>query len=67
MTNLKECVIKYNQTKMGSDKNVIPISHSILEIEPDKIGSYTNLFILNGITQLQMYLANAGNTMIATK
>jgi hypothetical protein len=65
LSDLKTSVIKYNLSKENDQANLIPVNHSILAIEPARISGYTNLFILNGITQLQMYLANAENAMIA--
>ena len=58
---LKTDVIKYNQSKTNATSNLIPVEHSVLAIDAGKLSSYTNLFMLNGITQLQMYLANAEN------
>lgn len=63
--SLKQAVIKYNQSKAVSSENGIPIAHSVLDIEPEKIGNYTNLFILNGITQLQMYLVTERSKQMA--
>lgn len=63
--SLKQAVIKYNQLKTVSSENGIPIVHSVLDIEPEKIGSYSNLFILNGITQLQMFLVTERSKQMA--
>ncbi len=67
LAQLKEEIMKYNDSKRSDQDGLIPVSHSILSIEPDKLSSYSNLFILNGITQLQMYLVNAENALLASK
>jgi len=67
LAELKEEIIKYNRLKENGHAGLIPVNHSVLSIEPDKISSYSNLFILNGITQLQMYLTNAENALLASK
>jgi hypothetical protein len=67
LSSLKETVVKYNQAKLNGEANLIPVNHSILAIEPDKICGYSNLFILNSITQIQMYLTTAENAMMAAR
>jgi hypothetical protein len=67
LAELKEEILKYNRSKQNDHGGLIPVNHSVLSIEPDKISSYSNLFILNGITQLQMYLTNAENALLASK
>ncbi len=54
LSGLKTAVIKYNKLNVIDQPEAIPVNYSILAVEPGKINSYTNLFILNGITQLQM-------------
>ena len=67
MAQLKEEITKYNGLKENDHDGLIPVRHSILSVEPDRLSSYTNLFILNGITQLQMYLVNAEHSLLASK
>jgi hypothetical protein len=60
--HLKEIVNKYNETSM---ENKIPVSHSILDIENKNIGVYSDFVVLEGITQLQMYLATSDRKLTA--
>lgn len=52
---LKAAVLKYN-TLRG---NKIPVEYSVLDVEAEKIGLFSNLSVLNGMTQIQMCLASA--------
>jgi hypothetical protein len=54
-SDLKTDITRYNTLSA----NKIPLEQSILSIETDKIGLYSNYSVLNSITQLQMYLANS--------
>jgi hypothetical protein len=57
MTSLRDAVNKYNTTAQE------PLTHSILQAEPSEVGKlYSNLTLLNSITQLQMQLAVEENT-----
>ena len=56
---LKNQVAEYNQSTDEAHK--IPVDNSILNLDFKKFGSYSNLLMLNSITQLQMYLVNAEN------
>ncbi len=65
LRDLKTELTNYNASI--SPENKIPVEHSILDIEFDKIGRYSNYAVLNSITQLQMYLATAENKITASK
>jgi len=62
--DLKRMVIKYNAE---NNAGKIPVEHSILEIQPDRLSSYSNLFFLTELTQLQMFLVHSENMQIAAK
>ncbi len=53
---LREAVMKYNT----SSTRKIPVEYSVLEADVQDIGQYSNLAVLNGMTQIQMFLASAG-------
>jgi hypothetical protein len=59
--NLRESVLKYNN---NNPQHQIPVTHSILDTEFSEIGGYNNLFVLNSITQLQLYLATSQNRLL---
>ena len=63
--HLKKVVNEYNSKT--NEENKIPVDHLILTIEMDKIGRYSNFSVLNNITQLQMFLANAESGLTASK
>ncbi len=65
--DLKAEIIKYNASAAISLENKIPIDHSILDIEPDNIGRYSNFSVLNSLTQIQMYVAAADNKLTAIR
>jgi hypothetical protein len=54
-SDLKKDLLQYNELS----KLQVPIEQSILNIELEKVGLYNNYSVLNSITQLQMYIANA--------
>ena len=56
-SKLKEAVVKYNS--LSSRESKIPIEDSILRIDPNRMGLCSNLSLLNGVVQIQMYLACA--------
>lgn len=66
LNELKADVDKYNSGTIA-EENKIPVEHSILNIEQDKIGRYSNYSVLNSITQIQMYLATAERKLTAAK
>ncbi|MDP1747563.1 MAG: hypothetical protein Q8L90_18455 [Bacteroidota bacterium] len=67
LSELKAEISKYNASGEISMENKIPVDHSILDIDFDKIGRYSNYSVLNSITQIQMYLATAENKLTAFK
>ncbi|MES2286950.1 MAG: hypothetical protein V4547_14765 [Bacteroidota bacterium] len=67
LSDLKAEINKYNASGGMNMENKIPIDHSVLDIEFDKIGRYSNYSVLNSITQIQMYLATAENKLTAFK
>jgi hypothetical protein len=61
LTRLRAAVNEYNAI-LGKDALKIPIKNSVLETDPTMTGAlYSNLSVLNSITQLQMYLALGGH------
>ena len=66
LKKMKDDIIKYN-TEIADEENKIPVGHSILDIEFDKVGRYSNYSVLNSITQIQMYLATASTKVTACK
>jgi len=57
LTRLRDAVNEYNAA-LGKDALKIPVKNSVLETDPAKtVALYSNLSVLNSITQLQMYLA----------
>lgn len=52
---LKEAVMKYN----SSSAQKIPVEYSVLEADVQDLGHFSNLAVLNGMTQIQMCLAAA--------
>lgn len=67
LSELKAEISKYNASGEINIENKIPVDHSILDIDFDKIGRYSNYSVLNSITQIQMYLATAENKLTAYK
>lgn len=65
-SQLKESVSKYNASP-DKTENKIPVDHSILDVENNNIGIYSNFVVLNGLTQIQMYLATRENKITALK
>jgi hypothetical protein len=65
LTSLKDEIVKYNET-VGLEGNKIPIEHSILS-DVNKVFFYSNLFVLNSITQLQMSLIQNQRSLVAVK
>ena len=65
LTSLKDEIVKYNET-VGLEGNKIPIEHSILS-DVNKVFFYSNLFVLNSITQLQMSLTQNQRSLVAVK
>ncbi len=52
---LKAAVMKYNDVSARK----IPVEYSVLDVEVEKIGLFSNLAVLNGMTQIQMFLASS--------
>ncbi|MGZ4033270.1 MAG: GldL-related protein [Bacteroidia bacterium] len=67
LKKMKDDVVKYNSSGIINEENKIPVDHTILDIELDKIGRYSNYSVLNSITQIQMYLATASAKVTACK
>ena len=59
VSKLKNVIEKFNSIHSKDQKNIIPIVHSVLNVTPDHIRVYSNLEVLNGMTQIQMFLASA--------
>jgi len=58
LSDLKLAVSTYNASMPD---NKLPVDHSIITIAPEQLGHTTNVFILNSLTQLQIYLAMGGH------
>jgi hypothetical protein len=56
LTELKNKVTRYNELIADNNRLPIPLQHSILDFENDEIGAYNNFFVLNSITQLQIFV-----------
>jgi len=59
LSDLKLAVDIYNRSMPD---NKLPVDHSIVAIAPEQLGHTTNVFILNSLTQLQIYLAMGGQS-----
>jgi hypothetical protein len=57
---LKGEMISFNNLPELNAGSKVPVDHSILDIDFDLIGRYSNYTVLNGINQLQMYLVVSG-------
>ena len=64
LNQLRSAVSSYNATV--SDENKIPVLHTIIDAGGDRPELYTNISILNTMTQTQMYVAMAPRTQTAT-
>ncbi len=63
LAKLKADMEAYNSNEANGVK--LPADHILLNIGPEELRSYSNFFVLNNITQLQMYLANAESSTVA--
>lgn len=59
LADLKALVNKYNASRSEADK--LPVAHTILEASSKNLHQYTNIFVLNSLTRIQMYLITAGD------
>jgi hypothetical protein len=59
LSALKTAINNYNSSKINDKEKKIPVDHTILGIEPEKTGLFTNIAVLNNMVQIQMYLANS--------
>jgi hypothetical protein len=66
LKKLKGDIVNYNSETVN-EENKIPVDHSILDIEFDNIGRYSNYSVLNSITQIQMYMATSESKVTACK
>jgi hypothetical protein len=66
LQNLRQKVKEYNSLRQNS-ASAIPIENSILEPTFEAKGVCTSLFVLNNITQLQLFLASAERNQLAAK
>lgn len=55
---LKQAAADYNSARR-SNGNVLPAALSMLRDTPDQIRNYDNLYMLNSLTQLQIYLTTS--------
>src|SRR5690606_13662890 len=55
-TQLQQQVSAYNEGKAAADQ--IPVQHTILDTSFSNSDFFSSLFVLNNLTQLQIYLAN---------
>lgn len=61
---LQKAAADYNNTRKNSD-DVLPAALSILHDAPDQIRNYDNIYMLNCLTQLQIYLTTS--TSVSTQ
>lgn len=63
ITMLREAVTGYNKAHSAA---LVPMANTVLRLEPAQAGiQYSNITMLNSITQLQMFLANAESSRMA--
>lgn len=55
---LQKAVNEYN-AKVRAEQEKIPVDYTVLGTELEGIGKFSNLNVLNGMTQIQMFLAEA--------
>ena len=68
MSELKALVAQYNSLQGSDSTNIIPVNYSILDVDYNDQDFRNNLFVLNSLTQLQLYLAgNTSQTMTAAR
>lgn len=56
LSRLRTAVNAYNAAQ-PTNESKIPYTHSILDIDVDKLNTCTNIFVLNSLTQMQLSLA----------
>ena len=61
---LQKAAADYNNTRKNSS-DVLPVALSILHDAPDQIRNYDNIYMLNCLTQLQIYLTTS--TSVSTQ
>jgi hypothetical protein len=67
LMSLKEKVDNYNSTSLAKPADRIPVDHSFLDVLPEKLGLYSNMAVLNGLTRVQMYLAESTKPCVAAR
>ncbi|PZF71368.1 hypothetical protein [Taibaiella soli] len=55
LTTLKNEITSYNNA-VASPQNKIPVTHSVVGADLNKLQQYNNLAVLNNLTQIQLYL-----------
>jgi hypothetical protein len=60
---LKKGVENYNNNAVVK----VPVTYTVLDTDPANIRSFTNLNLLNDLTQIQMFLAGNHSKMVAAK
>lgn len=60
LAKLKGLVAKYN-ANCTREADRLPIAHTILEASSKNLHHYSNIFALNSLTRIQMYLMTAGD------
>lgn len=63
LMDLKKGVQNYNNNAVVK----VPVTYTILAADPEKIRYFTNINILNDLTQIQMFLAGNHSKMVAAK
>jgi hypothetical protein len=64
LSKIKSDMVQYNNSHKGKTI-ALPADHVMLNMSGNELRGYSNFYILNNVTQLQMFLANAENSMLA--
>ncbi len=63
---LKEKVNAYNAQKANDSNLRIPTAHTIIDADLSGLGRYTNIFVLNNLTQIQMFLTSSSQKQLVS-
>jgi len=64
LAKMKMDMQKYNQSNPAK-AITLPVDHTIFTLSSNELRGYTNFYVLNNVTQLQMFLAMAENNAVA--
>lgn len=64
LTVLRDAIASYNRAHSAE---MVPLENTVLRLDPTQVGlQYSNVTMLNSITQVQMYLASAESNRMVT-